>query len=130
MKWFFIVVVVVIAGFLHSCDPYYTVRIQNLTQDTLSVVARTTTDFHAGNFHYSVLGGPYNDQRIKFKVAPNSYGDCGGAIGGLEDDLPFTELKIYTAQDSVVAMNKAEVLKLFKTDFFGGLETPYVIEIE
>lgn len=122
----------IIAGLLfQSCDPYYSIRILNSTNDTLTVVARTTNSFHMENIGYSVLGKTYDhDKWIKFAIPPMDYADCGNAIGGLEDDLPFKELKIYEARDSIVATSETEVLSLFKTNLIGGFRTPYAIEIE
>jgi len=127
-----ITMTLIITGLLfQSCDPTYSIRIQNSTSDTLTVVARTTIRFHMENIDYNVLSRTFNDDEwIRFTIPPMGYADCGNAIGGLENDLPFKELKIYMERDSIVATSETEVLSLFKTKLIGGFRTPYTIEIK
>src|SRR5690348_5645238 len=99
------ILIVAVTGFLfESCDPYYSIRIQNLTQDTVSVVALTTVHFYSDD-DYKVLGEQDGDQKIMLRISPGKYADCGNAIGELEDDLPFRELRIDVRQDAIVATN-------------------------
>lgn len=96
------------------------------------VIAQTTIHFHMENIEYSVLSETYDHSGdwIRFVIPPLDYADCGTAIGGLRDELPFKELKIYQKRDSIVATSSTEVLSLFEKNLMGGFKTPYSIEVE
>lgn len=125
------IIIAILAGLIfQSCDPYYPVSITNSTEDTLTVIARTTTNFQSIDIRIIESSGPYDDERIKFKIPPGKTVECGGAIAGLGDDLPFTELMIYSQEDSLKALNKEEVLNLFEKNSAGQLKTPYELVVD
>lgn len=125
------IIIAILAGLIiQSCDPYYPVSITNSTEDTLTVIARTTTSFQSNDIIILESSGPYDDERIKFKITPGETVECGGAVAGLEDDVPFTELIIYSQQDSIKALNKEEVLNLFEKNSAGQLKTPYELVVD
>lgn len=132
MKRIYVVMLalLILGVFLQSCDPVYSVRLKNLTNDTLLVVARTTIHFQSDTSKITVLEGPYDDEWIEFKVFPSTYVNCGIAIAGIQDEIPFTELKIYKESDSIIAKSEQEVLALFEKGSRGNLITPYEIRIE
>ena len=63
-------------------------------------------------------------------MAPKTSIEIGQAIAGIEDDMPFTKLKIYSVSDSIYANSQEQILNLFKKTFFGNLETPYELDIK
>ncbi len=52
------------------------------------------------------------------------------AIAGLENDLPFTNLKIQTLNKTIVADNPEKVISLFEKEPDGDLKTPYSLVIK
>lgn len=108
-------------------DPSYSIRIVNDMPDTLSIKAHHTIYFDSHRVHSQDLGGKW----ISFKVPPKTKVDCGMAIAGIEDEMPFTDIVLTKANgDSIVAHGDKEVLRLFAHDALGGLETPYVIRVK
>lgn len=123
----------ILAGlFLTSCDPTYPILISNSKADTVTIVTETTIHFHTDNtlIDYEDLGGPYNHNIIKFKMAPKSNIECGMAIASLHDEIPFAKFKVYSGKDSIVAESKDKILDLFEKTFWGNLKTPYVLTIK
>lgn len=115
---------------LSSCDPVYRIGLLNTTNDTIRIMARTTIHFHTDDVRTTILSGPYEDEWIEFSIGPNAYVNCGTAIAGIQDEMPFTELKVYVGQDSIIANTTEEVTSLFEKNFWGNLKTPYKIIIE
>lgn len=118
--------------FLTSCDPTYPILISNNRADTITVVTETTIHFHTDDqlIGNEDLGGPYDHNIIKFKMAPGTSIECGMAIAGIQDEMPFTKFKIYSNNDSIVANTQDQILDLFEKTFWGNLETPYQLTIK
>jgi hypothetical protein len=115
-----------------SCDPTYPILISNSKTDTVTIVTETTIHFHADEplIGYQDLGGPYDHNIIKFKMAPGTSIECGMAIAGIEDEMPFTEFKVYSNNDSLVANSQGQILDLFEKTFWRNLKTPYQLTIK
>lgn len=118
--------------FLMSCDPTYPIMISNDKADTVTIVTETTIHFHTNDqlIDYEDLGGPYDHNIIKFKLAPGTSIKCGTAIAGIQNEMPFTNFRIYSNKDSIIANNQLHILELFKKTFWGNLETPYQLTIK
>jgi hypothetical protein len=113
-----------------GCDPVIPIELVNETGDTLSIKAHRTIYFRTYDVHTVELSGDYQHSWITFKVAPGSTIDCGSAIAGIGDEMPFTDLVITKANgDSIFAQGEKEVLGLFDRGVLGGLETPYRITV-
>ena len=126
-------ILTILAGLsLTSCDPTYPVLICNSKADTVTVVTETTIHFNTDEplIGYEDLGGPYDHNIIKFKMAPGTSIECGMAIAGIQNEMPFTKFKVYTDKDSLIANNQDQILDLFAKTFWGNLETPYVLIIK
>lgn len=92
----------------------------------------TTIHFYTDDqlISYEDLGGPYDHKIIKFEMAPGASIECGMAIAGIQDEMPFTKFKIYSNEDSIVASTQDQILDLFEKTSWGNLETPYQLTIE
>ncbi len=126
-------IMIILTGlFLTSCDPTYPIVISNNKADTVTVVTMTTAHFHTDDqlVGYEDLGGPYDHNIIKFKMAPGSSIECGMAIAGIKDEMPFTKFRVYANKDSIVANTQDQILDLFEKTFWGKLETPYQLTIK
>ena len=110
-----------------SCDPTYPVSINNKTESELRIQAKKTLRFWSENLNEIEL--PKKDW-VEFKIEPNKSVKCGMTIGGLKNDLPFSELLIITKTDTIKAENENQIMELFDKTFFGNLETPYVLTVE
>ena len=125
--------VIILTGLsLISCDPTYPILISNSRADTVTVVAETTIFFHTDEqlLWYEDLGGPYDHRVLKFKMPPKTSIECGIAIAGIQDEMPFVKLKIYSNKDSVIANTQDQILDLFEKTFWGNLQTPYQLTLK
>lgn len=128
-----LIIMTILTGLLlTSCDPTYSVLISNGKTDTVTVVTETTIHFNSDDqlVGYQDLGGPYDHNIIKFKMAPGTTIECGMAIAGIQDEMPFTKFKVYSDKDSIVAESQNKILDLFEKTFWGNLKTPYVLTIK
>jgi len=118
--------------FLTACDPTFPIKISNKKSDTVTIVTKTTIHFHTDDqlTGYEDLGGPYDHKLIKFKMPPGTSINCGMAISGIEDDMPFNEISIYSNNDSIVANTQDLILNLFDHSFRKNLQRPYQITIK
>lgn len=126
-------VTIILSGlFLASCDPVYPILITNSNKDTVTVITETTIHFQPLDtlVDYRELSGPYNHRIIQFKIAPMDTLECGMAIAGIENEMPFTKFSIYAGQDSIIADTQTEILELFAKSFWGKLKTPYELVIK
>lgn len=120
--------ILILIGFLtQSCDPSYPVSIKNENEAEIIVDAKLTNNFDPGLTTTFITD---ENNRLQFKVKSGEEFHCGYTIGGLKDDLPFSELIIYTKKDTIIAENRNEVLNLFDKKWTGNLKTPYVLSIE
>ena len=118
----------ILVGFLtKSCDPTYPVLIKNESGTEIIVDAKLTNDFYPGLTTTYIAD---ENNRLQFKVESGQEFQCGMTIGGLKDNLPFTDLKIYTEKDTIIAKNRSEVLNLFDKNWIGNLKTPYTLTVE
>lgn len=111
---------------LQSCDPTYSIRIENNSGSKVTVKATTTINFRAYEHEVTELG----DNKIRVDIPSGEYLDCGMAIAGLENDLPFTNLTIETLNDTIMADNPDQVLSLFEKKPSGNLKTPYRLVVK
>lgn len=118
--------------FLISCDSTCPILISNSKADTVTIVTETSIYFHVDQrlIGYEDLGGPYDHSIIKFKMPPRTSIECGMAIAGIQDEMPFTKFKAYSDKDSIVANSRDEIIDLFEKTFWGNLKTPYVLVIK
>ena len=130
MKKYILIAIAIFATgpLLQSCDPTYSISVSNQTSDQISVIAYTNASFHADET-VQIHPRPDDPDWVAFNINPGSTVQCGMAIGGLWDDLPFTQLIIYTPQDTITAKNTNEVFALFDWDSSGDLKIPYQITI-
>lgn len=120
--------IVLLIGILtQSCDPSYPVSIKNNSETEIIVDAKLTSYFDPGLTTTFITDV---NNRLQFKVESGQEFHCGYTIGGLKDDLPFSEIKIYTKKDTIKADNRNEVLNLFDKKWTGSLKTPYVLTVE
>ena len=118
----------ILVGFLtKSCDPTYPVLIKNESGTEIIVDAKLTNDFYPGLTTTYIAD---ENNRLQFKVESGQEFQCGMTIGELKDDLPFTDLKIYTEKDTIIAKNTNEVLNLFDRNWIGNLKKPYTLTVE
>jgi hypothetical protein len=117
---------------LLSCDPTYPISISNKTADTISIFAETNVRFHTDDtlLSYTEVGGPYDHKVITFKIAPGIEVRCGMAIAELDNDVPFSKMKIYTKKDSIIANSVEEVLGIFDRTWYGSRKKPYTVTLE
>ena len=120
-------IILLIGILIQSCDPSYPVSIINKTGTEIIVDAKLTYDFNPGLTTTYIAD---ENNRLQFKVESGQEFLCGMTIGGLKDDLPFTDLKIYTEKDTIIAKNRNEVLNLFDKNWIGNLKTPYTLTVE
>lgn len=115
-----------------SCDPTYSIEIANKNSDTVTITAETTIHFWTEDtlLDYKELGGPYGHRIIRFKMEPGRTINCGMVIAGIDNQLPFTKIEIYTKKDSVIARSENQVLDMFEKGFWGSLKKPYCLTIE
>ena len=111
---------------LQFCDPTYSIRIENLSGSNVVVTALTTNNFQAYEYEVTELG----QDSVRFEIPAGEYIDLGMAIAGLENDLPFTKVKVLMSMDTLTAMNPTEVLGLFEKDPGGELKMPYRIVVK
>ena len=119
--------IVLIGILIQSCDPTYPVSIKNDSGTEIIVDAKLTNRFYPGLTTTYIAD---ENNRLQFKVESGQEFQCGMTIGGLRDDLPFTDLKIYTGKDTIIAKNINEVLNLFDKNWIGNLKTPYTLTVE
>lgn len=118
----------ILIGFsTQSCDPFYPVSIKNNSGAKIIVDAKLTNNFDPGLTTTFIAD---ENNHLQFKVESEEEFHCGYAIGGLKNDLPFSELKIYTNKDTIVAENRNEILSLFNKNWTGNLKTPYVLTVQ
>ena len=110
----------------NSCDPSYPISIKNSTGAEIIVDAKITDYFDPGLTTTYITD---ENNRLEFTIQSGHEFYCGYTLGGLKYDLPFSELKIYTQKDTIVAENRNEVLKLFDKKWTGYLKTPYVLTV-
>ena len=117
---------------MSSCDPTIPIAISNSRLDTVTVVAETTVNFHTEDSltDSKELGGTYDHRIVKFKMAPRTTIECGMAIAGIADEMPFTTFEVITKSDTLVASTQDKILSLFDQTFFGHLKTPYQLTIK
>ncbi|MDC7996376.1 hypothetical protein [Altibacter sp. HG106] len=128
MKTKFNIIIVILIGLLtQSCDPSYSVSIKNNSGAEIIVDAKLTEYFDPGLTTTFIAD---ENNRLQFKVENGHEFHCGYTIGGLKDDLPFTDLRIYIVNDTVIARNRNEVLNLFDKNWLGNLKTPYTLTVE
>ena len=120
-------IIILIGILFQSCDPTYPVLIKNDSGTEIIVDAKLTKDFYAGLTTTYIAD---ENDRLQFKVESGQEFQCGMTIGGLKDDLPFTDLKIYMEKDTIIAKNRNEVLNLFDKNWIGNLKTPYILTVE
>ncbi|MFD0837263.1 hypothetical protein ACFQ0I_15900 [Mariniflexile aquimaris] len=120
-------IILLIAILIQSCDPTYPVLIKNDSGTEIIVDAKLTNDFYPGLTTTFIAD---ENNRLQFKVESGQEFQCGMTIGGLKDDLPFTDLKIYTDKDTIIAKNRNEVLNLFDKNWIGNLKTPYTLTVK
>jgi hypothetical protein len=96
------------------------------------VLTETTIHFHFDDTLtvFKDRGGPFDHKIIEFKMAPGTSIECGMAIAGIQDEMPFTKLKVYSGKDTVDAESQDKILDLFEKTFLGNLKTPYVLTIK
>ena len=119
--------ILLIGILIQSCDPSYPVSIINQSRTEIIVDAKLTYDFNPGLTTTYIAD---ENNRLQFKVESGKEFLCGMTIGGLKDDLPFTDLIIYTEKDTIIAKNRNEVLNLFDKNWIGNLKTPYSLTVE
>ena len=117
---------ILIALLLQSCDPYYSIAITNTTDKEVNVYVVRTIKFH-----------PDKQMELKdsegfevYKLNPAEEFRVGNALAGIDDELPFSKIKIITERDTILADNPDAIKKLFDKKFFGGLKTPYNISVK
>ena len=120
-------VIILIGLLIQSCDPTYPVSINNQTESEIRIQAKKTLRFWNENLNETELT---QKDWIEFKIEPKKSVKCGMTIGGLKDDIPFSNLKIYTDKDTIIAQNRNEVLNLFDKNWIGNLKTPYTLTIK
>ena len=120
-------IIILIGILFQSCDPTYPVLIKNDSGTEIIVDAKLTKDFYAGLTTTYIAD---ENDRLQFKVESGQEFQCGMTIGGLKDDLPFTDLKIYMEKDTIIAKNRNEVLNLFDKNWIGNLKTPCILTVE
>ncbi|QHL89161.1 hypothetical protein GU926_17670 [Nibribacter ruber] len=111
---------------LQSCDPTYSIRIENQSSSKITVTATTTNKFQAYGHKIIELGA----DKVRFEIPSGEYLECGMAIAGLENDLPFTSLIVQTLNKRIVADTPNKVISLFEKESDGNLKTPYSLVIK
>ncbi|WP_192820802.1 hypothetical protein [Rufibacter sp. LB8] len=111
---------------VQSCDPTYSIRIENKSGSKITVNATTTNKFQAYGHEIIELEG----NKVRFEIPSGEYLECGMAIAGLDNDLPFTNLKIQTLNKTILAENPEKVISLFEKEPDGDLKTPYSLVIK
>ncbi|MEA1784881.1 hypothetical protein U1E44_02150 [Arenibacter sp. GZD96] len=120
-------IIVLIAILIQSCDPTYPISIKNNSGTEIVVDAKLTNSFNPGLTTTYIAD---ENGRLQFKIESGQEFECGFSIAELENDLPFSELKIYTKKDTIIANNRNEVLNLFDKNWIGKMKTPYVMTVE
>ncbi|MCP4053608.1 MAG: hypothetical protein GY739_11170 [Mesoflavibacter sp.] len=120
-------IIILIGILIQSCDPTYPVLIKNDSGTEIIVDAKLTNNFYPGLTTTYIAD---ENNRLQFKVESGQEFQCGMTIGGLKDDLPFSDLKIFTQKDTIIAKNRNEVLNLFDRNWIGNLKTPYTLTVE
>jgi hypothetical protein len=118
-----------ICFFLLSCDPTYVIAIQNNSNEIIKLKAQVNQRFHSNNYD-SIFITYLDNNWIEAFIKPKQQLDCGYAIAELDNDIPFNELKIFINNDSIVAKNQKEVLKLLDNRGVFKVMTPYILEID
>ena len=120
--------IIILIGILtQSCNQSHSVSIENNSGTEIIIDAKLTGYFDPGLTTTFIAD---ESNRLQFKVESGQEFHCGFTIGELKDDLPFSELKIYTKKDTIIAENRNEVLNLFDKKWTGNLKTPYVLTVE
>lgn len=119
----------IISLFLLSCDPTYVIAIQNNSNEVIKLKAQVNERFHSNNFDSIYI--TYNDNDwIEAFIKPNQQLDFGYAIAGLENDIPFNEIKVFINNDSIIAKNQKEIFRLFDNRGVFNVMTPYILELD
>jgi hypothetical protein len=128
----FLLVLSLVAFSLLSCDSTYPIVISNKTADTITIIAEANTNFYTNDtlLSYAELGGPYDHRVIRFKIAPGVNISCGMATAELDNDVPFSKIKIYTKKDSVTAQSEEKVISIFDRTWYRSMKKPYTITLE
>ena len=120
-------IILLIGILIQSCDPNYPVSINNQTESEIKIQTKKTLKFWNENLDEIELT---EKDWVEFKIEPNKSLKCGMTIGGLKNDLPFSEILIITETDTIRAENENQIMELFDKTFFGNIETPYVLTVE
>ncbi|WP_156113413.1 hypothetical protein [Wocania ichthyoenteri] len=91
--------------------------------------AQVSERFHSNNFD-SVVITYYDNNWIEADIKPKQQLDCGFAIAGLKNNIPFNEMIILKNKDTISAKNHKELLELFDNRGFGNIMTPYIFIID
>ncbi len=109
-----------------GCDRYTAIAISNKTAEKVRVLVKTTSNFQTEKQKVETTTDGFDI----YELTPNEYMQVGIAIAEIDDDLPFTSIKIVRAGDTVSANNVNEIKALFDKSKVGGLKKPYNLVIE
>lgn len=111
-----------------SCAPVYEVGFINTGKQPVLIKAEITKHFQTNhNMILHVIPGSNAPMWVDMVVNPGDTVICGQTIAEMEDEMPFTQLKIYSVHDSIIVKNKEAILNLYDYTIIGS---PYLLEVK
>jgi hypothetical protein len=111
---------------LSSCDPTYPISVSNSSNEPVTILAKTNAPFRTEK----KKTGTTKDGFDIYQLNPHESIEVGMAIAEIDNDIPFSAIKIVQSGDTVSASTAKEIKQLFDSKRSGKLETPYVISIK
>lgn len=106
-------------------DHVSSISITNTTIDTVDVLLKENFKFRSEKEKFSTTADSFNI----YKLAPHEVFDMGHAMNEVDNDIPFSQIKVICKGDTLID-NQGDALILFDKTTFGGLEIPYNISIK
>jgi hypothetical protein len=106
-------------------DSYNPISITNSTGDTIIVQLNENINFSTDKEKSSTT----SDGLSIYKLLPLESFNIGHAINELDNDIPFSEIRVICKNDTLFT-NSGNAKTLFDKTIFGGIKSPYNISIK
>ncbi|MGY4536070.1 hypothetical protein ACVW0P_000464 [Mucilaginibacter sp. UYNi724] len=101
------------------------ISVTNTTSDTLDILLKENFKFRSEKEKVSTTSDGFNI----YKLAPHEVFFIGSVINGLDNKIPFSQIKVVCKGDTIID-NQGNANILFDKNLFGSLEIPYNISIK
>lgn len=119
-----------IAGFitllLTSCDPAYPINLSNDSNESIIVLVKVNSPFQTEKEKVGITKNGF----YIYQFNAHESAQVGMAIAEIDNDIPFSELKIVrSGNDTVSVSTMKEIMQLFDRKRNGKLRIPYVLRL-